>query len=387
MFRGLPGERHIRKGWYRLYVDIHAHEPQHLTKESWQYLVNPGCHVLLAFVVGTWQMSCINFCPNCGKRNAGGWRTWQRCSCSSLYYVSEAGEVNYEPRDGFWDGESKDLATDWNIPELPKQKTADMHSKEESTESDPDRTQDDSSATGDSERIESYYSHELYFRCMVMVYDPIFNFACRNVFCRCILGLVSFTSKAPRIDIPSMIPCPRHTRRGVPECHEVLRAKFNYHRDPYFDKFGGYDHFLQIARYVNESTIAVAFIDVEKIYPEEALNHEMVDELIHEHKDAVWSYWEEMMEKLEICWSTRMKAQYTSQDPAFVAYVNDWLADQRDDLAKYRSKYANGSSSQERPRAILHEDNFKLPYLSKGRLTYEHPQDAALLQSGICVRS
>lgn len=386
MFLELPGRRHIEKQHYRLYCDSNSHRPQELTKDSWPYLVDSGCSILLAFVVGTWQMNCITFCPMCNEHTHAGWNSWHNCRCGCLYFVSEAGEVDYEPRDGLWFGEARDLQ-DWKSSKKDKQQKPKAGPQDAAV----DKNSTSKQALKQAEQMpeadtgEQDFTDESYFRCMVMVYDPIFNLVCRNVFCRCILGATCFTSDAPQIDVPSTIPCPNHAKSGIRPNLDAVSLTFNdCDDDPYFEQFGGYGNFKQISRYLNQGTIAIAFVDVDKLCPEEAQDQSTIANLISTYSDAVSQYRREVLSRLQYLWQKRTKVEYEKLDPEFVLSVDSWMSDEQDDLAK-QADSAGTSSTVEQHFASLYQQDPMIPCLRKGRLTLESVETIRHKEQYVCV--
>lgn len=386
MFSDLPGKRHIEKLHYKIFNISNSHGPQELTEGSWPYLVKSGCSTVLVFVVGTWQMSAINFCPNCNHRNAGDWNSWRRCKCGSSYFVAEAGAVEYEPLDGLWigEGESVQNSRHSNESKARRATTACARLEEDDTceSAEPDAQGQDIFIPYDA-REEN--NDERYFKWMLMVYDPIFNFVCRNVFCRCILGAVSFSSNAPQIDVLSVQACPRHAKSGVrPNYDAVVRTSNDYNYDPYFDQFGGYKNFQRIARFLNQSNISLAFVDWKKLCPEQPWEDESMFSLISEHLKAVSQYREEVLSKLRCCWSLCMKAKYEKMDPSFVSCVESWMTDEHEELAKL-SDLERSDETRRRWAGMSQNLGRLMPFLSKGRLSLEEVDKIRLDKKYVCA--
>lgn len=335
MFSDYPGKRHIAEQHYKVFCDINSHRPKELTQANWSFLVDSGSSIFLAFIVGTWQMSCVNFCPGCNRKNPGEWHSWRNCQCGCSYFISEAGDVDCEPVDGFWTGKALALK-DY------KDSTNSMSWEETNcsggTNGIKPLTGQHSEPAEAVPLIDEFRKHsndELYFRCMIMVYDPTFNYVCRNVFCRCILGASSLTSKAPPIEILCALACPNHARSGVrPMLAAVTCELVDYTRDPYFDKFGGYEAFIQIARCLNQHTIAIAFVDFRKLCPDDTLDEESITHVIEERSETVSQYRREVLSKLRSHWQMHLEARYKGDDPEFVSIVEEWMADEENDLAK-----------------------------------------------------
>ena len=368
MFADSPGKKRIDCGHYKLFCETNSHAPRELTKENWLYLVDPGCSIFLAFVVGTWQMNCITFCPLCGSKNSGDWRTWLKCDCDLSYIVSEAGEVEYEPQDGFWRGEHTEIPP-WKPSSSRKQKGNGSKPSNSTVNNviDPMEVPEDT----DIENSTRKPNEELYFKTIVLVYDPIWNFVCRNVFCRCILGATCFTSNAPRIDILSSHACPRHKRSGVRSLVKSITQ--NHEEDPYFSKFGGYQNFRKIARFLNDGTIALAFLDAENLCPATAIDVLEIFSLMETHSEAVLEYRSEVLSKLEYHWEESMKAECESVKPDCVQRVQEWISEERSYLAV-------NSSNEEKPeqydasfQTLKDLEDPVMPCLSKrsGRMTME----------------
>jgi hypothetical protein len=323
-------------------------------------------------------MSCVNFCPACNRENRADWNVWRNCQCGCLYYVAEAGEVDYEPRDGFWEGHSTDLK-EWQIRSQSNQRQITMDAENSSALESEKIMEDHDRAT--------HSEDENYFRCMVMVFDPIWNVVCRNVFCRCILGATSFTSNAPRIDILSTVPCPKHARSGIrlrPDM--VLPAIDDYSQDPYFDNFGGYENFKQIASHFNHGTLASALVDVDKICPAEERNDTRLLDLVDKYSDVILQYRIEVLSKLRWCWELHMKADCESKRPELVSDIEAWINEKIDESIK-RTESARPIDAEykEFTSPVQHR---LVPFLSKGRLTLddlEDVEDAQLLKHKVCA--
>ena len=375
LFADLPGKQHIKKRHYRLYCNPNAHSPKQLTQESWPHLVGSGSSILLAFVVGTWQMTCINFCPACNRENRADWNLWRNCQCGCLYYVAEAGEVDYEPRDGWLFGRKKDLK-EWQSQSESNQQQITMGPAK------PPALQDEEIMEHDRD---THPEDEAYFRCMVMVYDPIFNFVLRNVFCRCILGANSFTSNAPRIDILSVAPCPKHARRGLPLRPDAfLPAQDDHSWDPHFDDFGGYENFKRIARYLNYGTLAITVMDVDKLCPAEEQNDATLQDLMNKYSDAVLQYRIEKLSRLRWLWDQYMKANFETNDPELVPDFEIWMTYERDETMK-QTESAGPIEAKRRKFPSPPIQQQLIPFLYKGRLTLESLEDVRLIKDRYCA--
>ncbi|KAE8141565.1 hypothetical protein BDV38DRAFT_278919 [Aspergillus pseudotamarii] len=92
-------------------------------------------------------------------------------------------------------------------------------------------------SNGDALSIERVY-HRL-----TMKWEPLVNITHRYLYCRSIMHRGAPSSFTPEITIPVEDICPRHNNEGI------VRADYgdqDYHQDPYFKQFGGYNTFRAI---------------------------------------------------------------------------------------------------------------------------------------------
>jgi len=105
---------------------------------------------------------------------------------------------------------------------------------------------------------------------MILKWEPILNIVHRYLLCRCVIRL-STPSKWFATDEQTLLelaPCPRHNDMGV--SYWDYGSLVNYHEDPYFAKYGGYDMFrMQVV--VRSQTIE-AWLGHEKFLSDEELN-------------------------------------------------------------------------------------------------------------------
>lgn len=87
---------------------------------------------------------------------------------------------------------------------------------------------------GDKSSIESVC------RRLTMKWEPLVNITHRYLHCRCIMRRGTPSSFTPEFTILVEDMCPRHYNEGI------VRADYgdqDYHQDPYFKQFGGYNTF------------------------------------------------------------------------------------------------------------------------------------------------
>ncbi|KAF3386608.1 hypothetical protein F1880_001520 [Penicillium rolfsii] len=77
-------------------------------------------------------------------------------------------------------------------------------------------------------------------RRLTMKWEPIFNFTHRYLYCRCILRRTTPSSLCPEITLLVNSRCPRHNSQKITSADY---GDIDYHQDPYFDQFGGYNAF------------------------------------------------------------------------------------------------------------------------------------------------
>ncbi|KAF2731936.1 hypothetical protein EJ04DRAFT_514233 [Polyplosphaeria fusca] len=81
-----------------------------------------------------------------------------------------------------------------------------------------------------------------------MKWEPIFNIVFRNLYCRCVILLSTPSRIIEELTIFIACDCPRHnTVRTTYRDYSELTLK--PHKDPYFDRYGGYNAFWAIMRY------------------------------------------------------------------------------------------------------------------------------------------
>lgn len=80
-------------------------------------------------------------------------------------------------------------------------------------------------------------------RRLTVKWEPIFNVVHRYWICRCVLRISTPSRFVPECTILVLANCPRHNKFGI-----SFRdyGNVDYHSDPYFGRFGGYDSFRYI---------------------------------------------------------------------------------------------------------------------------------------------
>jgi hypothetical protein len=139
---------------------------------------------------------------------------------------------------------------------------------------------------------------------VVVKWDPMINIVHRYGWCRCIVRMTSPASCEKEMTIIVLHPCPRHNSNGV-----SFRDYGNqdYHSDPYFDKFGGYDMFKFLVIWWEDDEYAEMrdMLGNEKFMsrPEwlSALHEwrEISDERMEEALGAMEEYWLDIFETAE----------------------------------------------------------------------------------------
>lgn len=199
-----------------------------------------------------------------------------------------------------------------------------------------------SSSTGDRTSVPAQHStflpwtHEALR--MIIVGDPIFNITSRAIMCRCIVAEASRRSRAPRIDIPVEIVCPRH----APPCWNAEKDALempqrDYSNDPYFEKFGGYGMF----RYHAVSTggpYCAYHLDHEKLIPTYELEHMRQKAFALEAEETVKAARDYEKELYEHSKAWVEKREETGRfGPELLQWARDWhqmLEDTRPDISE-----------------------------------------------------
>ncbi|KAE8313874.1 hypothetical protein BDV41DRAFT_576301 [Aspergillus transmontanensis] len=149
-------------------------------------------------------------------------RTYTTCSrCLLVFRWVEPGDIPYETLD------TK------AIPFITEALPASVSGKPSQQQKQSDLMQSEKSY-GDKSSIERVC------RRLTMKWEPIVNITHRYLYCRCILRRSTPSPFPQEITFPVGGICPRHNNRGI------VHADYgdqDYHQDPYFKQFGGYNAF------------------------------------------------------------------------------------------------------------------------------------------------
>lgn len=77
---------------------------------------------------------------------------------------------------------------------------------------------------------------------LIMKWEPIYNVVHRYVFCRCILRLSTPSRLVDELTLLQAAECPRHNTERI-TFRDYSELAQNCHKDPYFERFGGYNAF------------------------------------------------------------------------------------------------------------------------------------------------
>lgn len=214
-------------------------------------------------------------------------------------------------------------------------------------------------------------NEESYFRRMVVVYDPIFNFICRNVFCRCIIGMESPKSTASPFTFLAMAVCPHHAySRSQADFDLVGNFQRDYSSDPYFEKFGGYREFLQMARWLSRTTAAFLFLSEDRLYPSDQIPQDFLRTASEDKKSAMIKYRLECFLHVQEQWTLYKKGSH-EEAPELTTYMQDWMTEQAEELS---TSFKNGKeeNAEQEPYSPTLD---MVPVLSKGTVTLEKVED------------
>lgn len=311
---------------------------------------------------------------------------WRECSCGLSYMVAEAGATDYEPMDGYFSVTPCERLT-W----VPGQTDSDHPDPLKYAEHDPGR--DDGkerlveSLQSDADEYCRWEKEELYFRRIVSVFDPIFNFVYRNMFCRCILGVTSLASTAPRMDFLTTAICPNHTPRKRQPDIEAMKMTPDYNKDPYFDKYGGYQAFLSVAHDWHHQTLAEALVNVERLQPTPHFMTKTDEDPTGSPSEAQYYAWEEYraetLDELQKLWDIDMSRN--DCDKVLKQRGDVWFASRRSLLKAHYTKqeedYTKGP-----PAGIPSEQKMTL-VLRQGRVFFNTTSHSENEDTGIECRA
>jgi hypothetical protein len=377
-YRGYPGERRIARGHYELYCTNFKH-PQKLTAANWASLVVPGCKVAVAFVVGTWQMTCLNWCPGCNTSQRGPWDVWRYCPCGYTYYVTQLGQDDEEPIDGFWCGKQPKTLKDWQksaYSPIPPEEFFENDSGHSQRLVDVETERSASHREDDEETkyaVNPYDEEEDYFRTMIMVHDPIFNFVCRNIFCQCALGYTSISSNAPCINLPTAIPCPNHASTASRFCEHALHpSEKTAQGDAYFDQFKGRTAFLYGVAQLYQGTIVQLFIDMSKVITTLPPTFEVdEDSSSSPYTTKPWlEYRAKVLGYVEVCWHDLLKQKSQAARPDLIPVIEEWICREQAKTSRYAASNETGFGF-----VLVHNHRAKVAALSHGQCTIEDLDD------------
>lgn len=122
---------------------------------------------------------------------------------------------------------------------------------------------------------------DLVARRLVVKWEPLMNVTHRYVFCRCVLRRSTPSWLYPEATMLICAACPRHNSVGI---YFRDYGDIDYHRDPYFNQFGGYDAFRLLVQFsVNHDCLGV-----EKFLPHNAMQiaGENLVRYLEEHRET-----------------------------------------------------------------------------------------------------
>lgn len=141
---------------------------------------------------------------------------------------------------------------------------------------------------------------DLVCRRITLKWEPIFNMTYRYLHCRCVVRPSTPSRLQEEMTFFVCFPCPRHNDRGV---SFLDYGNIDYHQDPYFDRFGGYDCFRAMIRLYGENIYTI--LGGTKFLGQEEADAaiDALIELDETHQGAVRSflreYWFEVNEHLQ----------------------------------------------------------------------------------------
>ena len=250
--------------------------------------------------------------------------------CGLSYEVLQARDVKheYEPIDGDWiEGDDRDIQF---TPEIRKKLQGDSEARKALVYEAPDDASsiDPTENTIDPNSQQSpllrWKKEVFYFRRMIIVWDPIWNFTFRALMCRCIIGELSEGSQAPPMNFSTDQVCPRHAPRWWNMGHLASHMRQrDYSKDPYFDQFGGYDMFRYYAVQTG-GPFSSFHLDHDKFLPGHQLEHIGQQLKMSETEDtrrAALEYEKELY-KSSLKWV--QKRQKGGFDPELLDWTKEW---------------------------------------------------------------
>ena len=105
---------------------------------------------------------------------------------------------------------------------------------------------------------------QMYFRRMVVVWEPIWNYVYRHLLCRCLIFRENERSRATELHISVLSLCPNHTPAWFHDRVKDLNLLRPPDQDHYFDRFGGYQQFCRHAQYLG-GPFSSLFMDADKL--------------------------------------------------------------------------------------------------------------------------
>ncbi|OIW23549.1 hypothetical protein CONLIGDRAFT_686477 [Coniochaeta ligniaria NRRL 30616] len=237
--KNLPGRYQMDRGHFSIWDWSETRRVS--TDEDWQSLITEARRLKLAFAMSTaWGRSpakCLR-CRKPGMEKAfnSKFKTCKSCGLSQRHV---------EPSD--FPCELQDLASDFQSTRY-RDHVLETRSKARKNLQ-PNLSRATQPATllaqsDDTEPLRHKPSKEtaidLVAHRVVVKWEPMMNIVHRYGWCRCIVRMTSPASCEKEMTLIVLNTCPRHNSQGVSFSDY---GNQDYHSDPYFDRFGGYDMF------------------------------------------------------------------------------------------------------------------------------------------------
>ncbi|KAJ5347901.1 uncharacterized protein N7506_001154 [Penicillium brevicompactum] len=217
--RDLPGLDLVRNTHLELWS---WDEQTKLDNDTWNMHVTSGRGLKVSFVMSTWTGFDHLKCVRCGEKQVETIyrRKYSTCpQCQLELRWVEPDDIPYEAKD------TALIPFNGDVPQGLMSGESSQQSQSQSIRA---------SCKDDTQAIEKVC------RRLTMKWEPIFNITHRYLYCRCILRSSTPSSLCPEITTLINSRCPRHSSERTTHTDY---GDMNYHQDPYFDQFGGYNAF------------------------------------------------------------------------------------------------------------------------------------------------
>ncbi|PLB54916.1 hypothetical protein P170DRAFT_470351 [Aspergillus steynii IBT 23096] len=252
--RNLPGLVQIQNAHLEIW---NWEETSKLDKDTWPLQVKGGQGIEVSFVMCSPFGYSRSRCMRCFKEAKANTRQRRYTHCDNcrlhVRWV-EPGDISYLPADV-----SIGLGPDTyaNFLEQPDSSLSQNSGVEGAVEL------KDTKDMPQSQPQDNIPAIDLVCHRLTMKWEPMYNIVHRYMYCRCIARQSTPSKLEREMTIPIFEPCPRHNSTGI---SFKDYGNQDYHQDPYFDRFGGYNAFRGMVYHVSQE-IFVDILGAERFIP------------------------------------------------------------------------------------------------------------------------